>query len=130
MPLLWGQNSLQRSENGGKSKSKMSAEKIQQLQLLQQNLQNMQMQKQQYQSQLMELESALKELKSTDKAYKIVGKIMIASSQDELTKDLEEKKELVEVRLKNFTEQEQKLQEKMEKLQQEVMEEMKKKSKK
>jgi len=102
----------------------MSAEKVQQLQLLQHNLQNIQLQKQQYQSQQLELESALKELNTTEKAYKIVGKIMISSSKDELLKDLNGQKELVDVRLKNFIEQEKRLQQQMETLQQEVMKEM------
>ena len=104
----------------------MSSDKIQQLQLLQQNMQNLQMQKQQFQSQLIELDSALTELKTTDKAYKIVGKIMIASSKEDLSKDLQEKKEVAEVRLKNFSRQEDKLQETMDNLQKEVMAEMKK----
>tara|TARA_Y100000310_G_C20633754_1_gene790069 strand:- start:1398 stop:1715 length:318 start_codon:yes stop_codon:yes gene_type:complete len=104
----------------------MSSNSMQQLQLTQQNLQNIMMQKQQVQSQLVELESALTELKTTDKAYKIVGKIMIATSKDELAKDLEEKKEVAEVRLKNFNNQEEKLKGNMEELQQEVMKEMKK----
>ncbi len=66
--------------------------KINQLQLLQQNLQNLELQKQQFQNQLVEIDSALTELKSTEKAYKIVGKIMLAASREELSKDLSEKK--------------------------------------
>ncbi len=105
---------------------KMSSTNMQQLQLTQQNLQNIMMQKQQIQSQLVEFESALTELKTTDKAYKIVGKIMIASSKDNLTKDLEEKKEVAEVRLKNFNGQEVKLKKNLEEFQKKVMEEMQK----
>jgi len=107
----------------------MSSEKINQLQLLQQNLQNLQLQKQQYQSQLLELESAVQELKTTSQAYKIVGKIMISSSIPTLLKELEEKKEVLDVRLKNFVQQEKKLQQTQEKLQQEVMSELKDKKK-
>ena len=103
----------------------MSSNNMQQLQLTQQNLQNITVQKQQIQSQLVELESALTELKTTDKAYKIVGKIMIAASKDNLTKDLQEKKEVAEVRLNNFNKQEEKLKNNLEELQQEVMKEMK-----
>ena len=102
------------------------SEKIQQLQLLQQNIQNLGMQKQQIQNQLVELDSALTELKSTEKAYKIVGKIMLASSKEDLTKDLEEKKEVIDVRLKNLTKQEELLQQSVEKLQKEVMEDLQK----
>ena len=103
----------------------MSSEKINQLQLLQQNLQGVAAQKQQISEQLTELNSALNELKATNQAYKIVGKIMIATSQQELTKELEEKKELSEVRLQNFAKQEDKLKQDMEQLQKEVMEELK-----
>ncbi len=107
----------------------MSSNHLQELQLLQQNLQNNLLQKQQIQNQLLELESALKEIQTTDKAYKIVGKIMIASSKEELIKDLQDKKEVAELRLKNFTQQEKRIQENIEKLQKEVLKEMQPKSK-
>ena len=81
----------------------MSSAKIQQLQLLQQNLQNLQMQKQQLEGQMAEYDSALQELKTTEKSYKIVGKIMIASSKEDLIKDLQEKKEVSQVRLNNVS---------------------------
>ena len=103
--------------------------KINQLQLLQQNLQNLVMQKQQVQNQLLEIDSALSELGTTDKAYKIVGKIMLASSKDKLIKDLEEKKEISEVRIKNFKEQEESLQKNIEDTQKEVMAELKEENK-
>ena len=104
----------------------MSSNKMQQLRLTQQNLQNVMLQKQQIQGQLIELESALTELKTTEKAYKIVGKIMVASSKESLTKDLQEKKEVQEVRLKNFNRQEEKLQAVLEQLQTDAVEDMKK----
>jgi len=104
--------------------------KINQLQLLQQNLQNLILQKQQVQNQMLEIESALTELKTTDKAYKIVGKIMLASSKDRLIKNLQEKKEVSEVRIKNFKEQETSLQKNIEEVQKEVMEELKEENKK
>lgn len=103
--------------------------KINQLQLLQQNLQNLVMQKQQVQNQLLEIDSALSELGTTDKAYKIVGKIMLASSKENLIKDLNEKKEVFEIRIKNFKEQENSLQKNIEEVQKEVMEELKEEKK-
>ena len=102
------------------------SEKIQQLQLLQQNLQNISLQKQQIQNQLLELDSALKELDSTEKAYKIVGKIMLAASKEELSKELKEKKDVADVRLKNFSKQEETLQKSIDELQKEVMAELQK----
>jgi prefoldin beta subunit len=102
------------------------SEKVQQIQILQQNLQQIGMQKQQVQSQLIESESAIKELESTSQAYKIVGKIMIASNKEDLIKDLEEKKQTNEARLKTFVEQENNLKQTVESLQQEIVSEMKK----
>ena len=93
--------------------------------MLQQNLQSLVMQKQQVQNQSLEIESALTELRTTDKAYKIVGKIMLASSKESLIKDLEEKKEVSEVRLKTFKDQEESLQKNIDNTQKEVMEELK-----
>lgn len=102
----------------------MTSTKVNQLQILQQNIQAVLMQKQQFQSQLVELDSALQEIKTTSQAYKIVGKVMIASSKGELQKELQEKKELVDVRVKNLEKQERSLRENMERLQKEVIEEL------
>ena len=99
--------------------------KVNQLQLLQQNMQTIVAQKQQIEEQLSELNSATTELKTTEKAYKIVGKIMIAASPEDMSKELQEKKEFAEVRLKNFTKQEEQMKQDMEKMQKEVMEELK-----
>ena len=102
----------------------MTSEKIEQLQLLQQNMQHILQQKQQLESQETEFESALTELKTTEKAYKIVGKVMFASSKEDLTKDLTEQKEVSDVRLKSILAQEEKLKESMESIQQEVVKEL------
>ncbi len=100
----------------------MVSDKISQLQLLQQNLHNLFLQKQQIQAQTLEIESALTELSSTEKAYKIIGNIMVSSSKETLLKELTEKKELLELRLKNLVKQEEKLKEGYEELQQKVVE--------
>lgn len=105
----------------------MASTKINQLQLLQQNLQNIAAQKQQYESQLVEIESALTELSTTEKAYKIVGKLMLAGSREKLTRELSEKKEVVELRLRHFTKQEDKIKQSLEEAQQQVLAEMGKK---
>ena len=107
----------------------MTSPKINVLQLLQQNLENVVAQKQQVQVQLMELESALKELNNTDKAYKIIGKIMFSSPKESIIKELSEKKEIAEVRIKNFKQQEERLQQNVEEIQKEVMEELKQEKK-
>ena len=105
---------------------KDNQESIQQLQLLEQNLQGILAQKQQFQSQLFELENALKEISSTKQAYKIVGGIMVAAEKDELQKDLNQKKEIIELRITSIEKQEKQLQEKAKSLQQEIIADMKK----
>src|SRR3989338_1701302 len=107
----------------------MSTAKVSQLQLLQQNLQNTSLQKQQIESQMAELDSALLELNSTKVAYKIIGKIMIASTKEDLQKDLSQKKEIIEIRLSNFLKQEENIKKNIERIQKEVVEELSKQKK-
>ncbi len=101
--------------------TKETQEKIGQLQLIEQNLQNLLAQKQQFQSQMIEIDSALKEIKTSKEAYKIVGNIMVSSDKESLEKDLKEKKEMVDIRIKALEKQEKQLKEKAQKIQQEVM---------
>jgi len=98
-------------------------EKIEQLQLIEQNLQNFLMQKQGFQSQLLQIDNAMEELeKSHDKVtYKILGPLMIESNSDDVKNDLKSKKEVLDLRIKNIEKQENKLKEKAKKLQEEVM---------
>lgn len=108
--------------------SKETQQKIAQLQLLEQNLQNTLIQKQTFQSQILEMENALEELKKTKEttAYKVVGTIMIASKKDDLKKELDSKKEVLQLRIKNLEKQQEQIKEKATNLQQEVMKEMQK----
>ena len=101
--------------------------KIDQLQLLQQNMQNILLQKQQQESVLIELNSACEELGKTDKAYKIVGKIMIASPPQNLLLDLQQKKEIAELRLKNLLKQEENIKRSIESVQEEAVKELQQK---
>ncbi len=105
--------------------SKETEEKIQQLQLFEQNLQNFIMQKQTMQMQVVELESALDELKKTDTAYRIVGNIMVKANKEELIKDLESKKEVSALRIKTIEKQETLIRERAAKIQKEVLGEIK-----
>jgi prefoldin beta subunit len=107
---------------------KETEEKIGQLQLLEQNLQNLSSQKQNFQAQLLEIDNAMDELgKSKGKIYKIVGPVMISSEKKDLEKDLNSKKEIIELRVKNFEKQENKLREKFTETQEEVLKELKNK---
>lgn len=104
--------------------SKDLQEKINKLSMMEQSLQSFLGQKQTFQAQLIEIDSALEELDKTDKAYKIVGNVMIASDSEELKKDLKQKKETTELRIRTIDNQEAKMREKTSKLQSEVMKEM------
>ena len=95
--------------------------KINKLQLLEQSLQTFLMQKQQFQTQLIEIDSALNELKTAKESYKIVGDIMINADKEELIKELTERKEKVELRIKTLEKQEAELKEKATTMQKEVM---------
>jgi prefoldin beta subunit len=99
-------------------------EKINRLSTMEQSLQSFLSQKQAFQSQLLELNSALEELKKTDKAYRIVGNIMVDTDKALLEKDLSEKKEMMELRIKSLEKQESKMREKTSEIQSEVMKEM------
>ncbi len=101
-------------------------EKISQLQMFEQGLQSFLQQKQQFQGQMMELESALEELTGAKEAYKIVGNIMVKTDRDELQKDIESKKEMLEIRIKAIEKQELQLKEKATRLQEEVLQQLKK----
>lgn len=107
---------------------KATEEKIGQLQLMEQNLQNFIMQKQKFQTQLFEVDNALKELESSkDKAYKIVGTVMIATKREDLIKELKEKKSVLELRVKTIEKQEKSLKDKAAEMQTEIMSSLKKK---
>ena len=107
--------------------SKETEQKIAQLQLMEQNLQSFLMQRQQFQSQLIEVESALKEIEKSKETYKIVGNVMVNASKEDLKKDLEEKKGILEIRIKSLEKQEKQIKEKATKTQAEVLEKIKEK---
>ena len=106
--------------------SKETEQKIGQLQMFEQSLQSFLGQKQQFQVQLVEVESALAELENTDKAYRIIGNIMVESDKNELKNDLQSKKEMLELRIKTMEKQETQVREKASKLQAEILKKIKK----
>ena len=89
-------------------------------------MQNLLIQKQQFQMQLAEIDSASKELETTEQSYKIVGNIMALAKKEDLKKDLNEKKDIVQLRIKNIEKQEEQIKEKSSKLQEEILQKMKK----
>ncbi len=104
--------------------SKESREKIEQLQLIEQNINALIGQKQQFQSQAMETESALSELDKTEKAYKIIGNVMVETKLESLKQELSSKKEILDLRMKAIDKQEQNLRKKASEVQQEVLSSM------
>ena len=106
--------------------SKETEQKIGQLQMFEQSLQSFLGQKQQFQIQLVEVDSALSELENTEKAYKIVGNIMVEADKNELKSELKSRKEMLELRIKTMERQESQVREKASKLQSEILKKMKK----
>lgn len=107
--------------------SKDAEQKIKQLQLLEQNIQNFSMQRQSFQSQALEIENALDQLEKTKGAtYKIVNSIMISVPKEDLKKELQSKKEVVDLRIKSVEKQENKLKEQASEIQAEVMKHLQK----
>lgn len=99
--------------------------KIQELQMLEQNLQNFLAQKQNFQMQAVEIDSAMEELSNTEQAYKIVGNLMVAAKKSDLEKELQGKKEMTALRIKAVEKQEKSLKDRAEKIQKEIVGELK-----
>jgi prefoldin beta subunit len=108
---------------------KETEQKINRLSQLEQSAHQFLSQRQEIQTQVLETESALKELENTEKSYKIIGNIMVATDKGTLVKDLNSKKEMLELRIKAIQKQEDKLKEQASKLQKEVMEKLDKSDK-
>lgn len=101
-------------------------EKIQQLQIFEQNLQNLLLQKQAFQFELSETENALEEIKKTDEdIYKLIGQVMLKTSKSEIEKELNQKKDIISLRIKSIEKQESRLKEETEKIRQEVIKKIK-----
>ncbi len=99
-------------------------EKINQLSQFEQSAHQFLSQRQMIQTQILEIESALKELKTTDNSYKIIGNIMVKTDKVVLDKELNSKKEMLEIRVKSIEKQEKIIKEKASALQKEVMAKM------
>ncbi len=103
--------------------------KLQELQMLEQQLQSFLMQKQQIQIELNEINNALDELSKTDdEVYRVVGEIMLKSDKDTLSKELGEKKKLADLRLGAIEKQESNLDKKAGEIRQEFTKTLEEKS--
>ena len=102
-------------------------DKIQQLQILEQNLQTILMQKQAFQMELSETEMSLNELKnSKDEFFKVIGQIMIKSNREKLQKEFEEKIKLMNLRIETLDKQEESFSNQLQKIRDEILEKKKK----
>jgi len=97
---------------------------ISELSMMEQAFQNLSLQKQNFQIQLAEVESALEELSATEKAYKIIGSIMIAADKETLKSELSSKKEILAIRVKTLEKQENDFRQKTSELQKKVIEKL------
>jgi len=90
-----------------KQQRQPSEQEIQQLQMLEQNFQALMMQKQAFQMELNESKTALEEIeKSKDDVFRVVGQIMIKADKKNLKKELSEKKDILNLRMKSIEKQE------------------------
>lgn len=110
-----------------KSHDEGTHEKIQELQLLQQRLSVFAAQKQQLQLQLIETDGALAELeKAKAPVYRMIGELLVEKPIADLKKELKERKEELELRIKTVEKQESKSRERAQELQKEITTAMKK----
>lgn len=101
-------------------------EKIQKLQIFEQNLQNLLLQKQAFQFELSETENALGEIgKTKEDVYKLIGQVMIKSPKAEIEKELSQKKDILSLRVRAIEKQESQIKKETEKLKEEVMKKLK-----
>lgn len=99
-------------------------DKINNLSTLEQSLQHITNQKKSFQNQLIETESALNEL--GEETFKIIGNFMFKKDSSQIKNELEEKKDLLNIRIKSFEKEELEIEKKFKTLQEEVMSQLSK----
>jgi prefoldin beta subunit len=99
---------------------------IQEIQMMEQNFHSLLVQKQAFQLELNETENALAEIKGSESdIYKIISNIMIKTDKSDTTKELEQRKELLNLRLKSIEKQESQFSKQLEDLRGEVLKKLK-----
>ena len=94
---------------------------IEELRALEHHLQNFLAQKQIIQVESQEISNALTELaKTKDEVYKVLGAMMIKTDKDSLSKELEEKKKLAQLRINSIEKQQRSIEERIEKINKEL----------
>ena len=101
-------------------------QKIQEIQILEQNMQALLMQKQAFQLELNETENALSEISaSKEDVFKLIGQIMIKTDKTKLEQELTKKKDLLTLRLNSIEKQEKEFSEHLEELRKDIMKSIK-----
>lgn len=104
----------------------MDQNKLQEMQMLEQNLQNILMQKQAFQMESAETESALSEIENAgDEVFKIIGQLMIRSDKSKIKDELRNKMKIIELRTKTIDKQEESLTSQLEKIRDELIKDKK-----
>jgi len=102
-------------------------EKIQEIQVLEQNMHNLLLQKQNFDIEMSETQNALEELDiSGDKVYKIIGQLMLKTDKEKMKEQLKNREEMLKIRLKTLDKQENELSKKIESLREDIMNSMRK----
>lgn len=98
-------------------------QKIQELQMMEQSFQQLLRQKSAFSMEANETDYIISEVEKTSgEVSRIVGgQVVIKSSKDEVLEDMNNKKKLIETRMKSIDEEEKKFSDDMESLRQEVM---------
>ena len=95
---------------------------FQEMQILEQNMQNLLLQKQSFQMELVETNSASKEIEDAgEDIFKIIGHLMIKANKDKVREDLNNKKKILDLRIKAMEKQESSLTEKLEKIREKII---------
>lgn len=93
----------------------MAEDNEENMQVLQQQLQLIMLQKNQLKMQQEEINHALSEIeKASGDMYRLVGPILLQSKKEEVVKDLQERKNLIDSRLQVFDKQEERMKKSLE----------------
>lgn len=99
----------------------MNQNNIDALGILEQNLASLVSQRQTLQKQLLDISQAQEEVAKVEDAYQIVGTIMIKKNAEDLSKELDEKKETLTIKVSSVQKQEEQIRKQLQTLQDEVM---------
>ena len=99
-----------------------ASKKMQEVQLTEHQAQQLAIQKQATQVELNEVQNALAEISATqDEIYRMLGNVMIRTEKSTLTKELSERKKLLELRIQALEKQENLIDDKSKKLREELI---------